>query len=95
MRLLDWKALKARGHVFTRRHTERLVKEGKFPAPIRVGENRIAWIEEEVDAHNAASQPNGSQEPPPSITPSHNANRPGRRHPERPKNAKTAPRQVS
>ena len=53
MRLLSWRALKDRGHVFTRRHTERLVKCGKFPAPIKVGENRIALIEEEVDAHNA------------------------------------------
>jgi prophage regulatory protein len=51
MRLLSWKALQERGHVYTRRHTERLVKASKFPAPIKVGDHRIAWIEEEVDAH--------------------------------------------
>jgi predicted DNA-binding transcriptional regulator AlpA len=51
MRLLNFAALQAKGHPFTRRHTERLVKEGKFPKPIHAGEHRIAWIESEVDAH--------------------------------------------
>ncbi len=52
MRLLTFSALgREKGHPYTRRHTERLVKAGKFPAPIQVGENRIAWIEEEIDAH--------------------------------------------
>jgi prophage regulatory protein len=54
MRLLTFQALQvSKGHPFTRRHTERLVKEGKFPAPVKVGESRIAWIEEEVDSHYA------------------------------------------
>lgn len=30
-------------------HVRRLVKAGKFPAPIRLGENRVAWIESEID----------------------------------------------
>ncbi len=30
-------------------HIRRLVRDGKFPAPIRLGENRVAWIEEEVE----------------------------------------------
>ena len=51
MKLLTFAALKtAKGHPYTRRHTERLVKQGRFPPPINVGEKRIAWIEEEVDA---------------------------------------------
>jgi predicted DNA-binding transcriptional regulator AlpA len=53
MKLLTFSALQARGHPFTRRHTERLVKEGKFPQPINAGEHRIAWIEEEIDQHYA------------------------------------------
>lgn len=31
-------------------HLRRLIKDGKFPAPIRLGENRVAWIESEIDA---------------------------------------------
>ena len=53
MRLLTFSALQRKGHPFSRRHTERLVKEGKFPRPINAGEHRIAWIEEEIDAHYA------------------------------------------
>jgi prophage regulatory protein len=52
MRLLDFPALKLRkGHPFSRRHTDRLVKAGRFPAPIDAGENRRAWVEQEVDEH--------------------------------------------
>jgi prophage regulatory protein len=53
MRLLTFAALQAKGHPFTRRRTEQLVKLGKFPQPIKAGENRIAWVEEEVDEHYA------------------------------------------
>jgi len=31
-------------------HIRRLVRNNKFPAPIRLGENRVAWIESEIDA---------------------------------------------
>jgi predicted DNA-binding transcriptional regulator AlpA len=52
MKLLTFAQLKAtRGHPFSRRHTERLILEGKFPAPIKAGEHRVAWIEAEVDDH--------------------------------------------
>ena len=30
-------------------HIRRLVSDNKFPAPIRLGENRVAWIETEID----------------------------------------------
>ena len=30
-------------------HVRRLIKAGKFPAPIRLGENRVAWIKSEID----------------------------------------------
>jgi prophage regulatory protein len=52
MRVLDFPALKLRkGHPFSRRHTDRLVKAGLFPAPIDAGVNRRVWIEEEIDQH--------------------------------------------
>ena len=42
---------------------ERLVKDGKFPAPVQVGENRIAWFEDEVDAHYARLAAERSPQP--------------------------------
>ena len=52
MRLLTFKQLKTeKGHPYTREHTRRLVKAGKFPEPIKVGDNRRAWVEDEYDAH--------------------------------------------
>lgn len=42
---------------FSRTHIWRLVKAGKFPAPIRIGENRVAWrlstVEEWIDARES------------------------------------------
>jgi prophage regulatory protein len=51
MRLKTFPQLKADGHPYCRVHTMRLVKAGKFPAPIRIGANRVAWDEAEIDAH--------------------------------------------
>jgi prophage regulatory protein len=40
-----------KGIRFTRQHLHRLVKDGKFPAPIKVGENTNAWVEPEIDTY--------------------------------------------
>ena len=32
----------------SRSHLHRLAGEGKFPKPIKIGENRSAWLESEV-----------------------------------------------
>jgi len=53
-RLLDRDDLHARGVRFSRGHLHRLMKSGRFPRPVKVGENRNAWIESEVDAWIAA-----------------------------------------
>jgi predicted DNA-binding transcriptional regulator AlpA len=56
MNLITFNGLKAQGHPYTRRHTERLIAEGKFPAPLKLGEGRtgrIAWNEAEIEAHYA------------------------------------------
>jgi prophage regulatory protein len=29
----------------------RQVAKGAFPRPIQIGENRVAWLEDEIDAH--------------------------------------------
>ncbi len=40
-----------KGIAYTRVHLSRLVKAGKFPQPIQLGANRVAWDEAEIDAH--------------------------------------------
>jgi prophage regulatory protein len=39
-----------KGWPYSRQHTYRLIRDGKFPKPIKLGENRIAFSEDEVDA---------------------------------------------
>jgi prophage regulatory protein len=48
-RLLDYQAIRARGIPWSRVHLARLEAAGKFPLRIDVGENSIAWFEDEVD----------------------------------------------
>ena len=48
-RLLDYSALKERGIPWTRVHLARLEAAGKFPLHIDVGDNSIAWFEDEID----------------------------------------------
>jgi prophage regulatory protein len=38
-----------KGIPYSRAHIYRLMKAGKFPKPIRLGENRIAFVEREID----------------------------------------------
>jgi prophage regulatory protein len=49
-RLLDFQALEERGIPWTRVHLGRLEAAGKFPLHIDVGENSVAWFEDEIDA---------------------------------------------
>jgi prophage regulatory protein len=49
-RLLDYQALRERGIPWSRVHVSRLEAAGKFPQHIALGENSIAWFEDEVDA---------------------------------------------
>jgi prophage regulatory protein len=57
----DLKAKK--GINYTRRHLRDLVRDGKFPQPVQLSEARIAWIEDEVDAWQAAKVAARSAEP--------------------------------
>jgi prophage regulatory protein len=51
MRLLSEKDLKTeKGVSYSHAHLRRLVVAGKFPPPLKIGENRNAWIEAEIDA---------------------------------------------
>jgi prophage regulatory protein len=48
-RLLNKSDLVARGIRYSRVHLDRLMREGKFPRSIALGENRKAWVESEID----------------------------------------------
>ncbi len=55
-KLVSLEGLRAKGIDFHRTHLDRLIRAGKFPRPIKIGENRNAWIEDEVDAHILAKR---------------------------------------
>ena len=48
-RLLTFSDLKELGIPWTRVHVGRLEAAGKFPQHIDLGENSIAWFEDEID----------------------------------------------
>lgn len=51
MRLIPMNELKpAKGISYSRPHIYRLINADKFPKPVKVGENRIAFVEAEIDA---------------------------------------------
>lgn len=44
--LVDWKTLKKMGWPYSRTHTNRLIKAGVLPAPLKLGQHergRVAW----------------------------------------------------
>jgi prophage regulatory protein len=49
MRVLSYADLKARGIPYSKVWLGKLIKEGRFPKPIRLGENRNAFVEAEID----------------------------------------------
>lgn len=49
MKVLDYDGLREKGIPYSRPHLWRLVKAGKFPAPIKWGGARNGWVEEEID----------------------------------------------
>ena len=51
MKLLSMAELKSeKGVSYSRPHLYRLMKAGKFPQPVKLGENRNAFVETEIDA---------------------------------------------
>ncbi|MBK3732902.1 AlpA family phage regulatory protein [Azospirillum brasilense] len=52
-RILRFKQLRERVP-FSRMHIDRLEKAGKFPKRVRIGENSVGWLENEVEAWIAA-----------------------------------------
>lgn len=50
MRVLSYADLKSKGIPFSKVWLGKLIKDGKFPRPLRLGENRVAFVESEIDA---------------------------------------------
>ena len=48
--LLSREDLCSRGIKYSRAQLYRKVKDKTFPPPVRLGENRIAWLASEIDA---------------------------------------------
>jgi prophage regulatory protein len=54
-RFLRFPQLKSeKGIPWSRMHVDRLEKAAKFPKRVRLGENTVAWREDEIDAMLAA-----------------------------------------
>jgi prophage regulatory protein len=49
MKLIPMDALDKKSIPYSRAHLYRLIRAKKFPAPVRLGENRIAFLESEID----------------------------------------------
>jgi prophage regulatory protein len=49
MRIIDWKQLKEL-QPYSRQHIARLEKAGKWPKRVRLGQNRVGWVYDEVEA---------------------------------------------
>jgi predicted DNA-binding transcriptional regulator AlpA len=51
-RLITYKELQPKkGVPYTRQHLRRKIKDGTWPAPVQLGDNAIAWFEDEIDEH--------------------------------------------
>jgi prophage regulatory protein len=50
MKLIDFDGLKAKGIPLSKTQIWRLIRNKKFPAPIKIGALKNAWLETEIDA---------------------------------------------
>jgi prophage regulatory protein len=50
IKLLGWNDLRERGLLFSRTHVYRLIAAGKFPKPIHISSQRVAFVESEIDS---------------------------------------------
>ncbi len=49
LKIVSLKDLRERGIRYSRVHIDRLVKSKKFPPKIKLGENRVGWLESDID----------------------------------------------
>ena len=55
--LLGWREVRARCGNIGRTSVYRLIRDGKFPAPVAVGSGRVMWRATEIEAWMAALPP--------------------------------------
>jgi prophage regulatory protein len=54
MKMLSLSDLRAKkGVPFSRQHIHRLIRQRKFPVPVKVGANTNGWVESEIDEYIA------------------------------------------
>jgi prophage regulatory protein len=46
--LLDDAGLRQLGIAFSRQHRHRLIQQGRFPRPLKIGANKCAWLAREI-----------------------------------------------
>lgn len=51
MKVLGLDDLKGRGIPFSRQHIHRLIRQGKFPRPFKIGDRTNGWTDEEIDQY--------------------------------------------
>ena len=51
MKVLETRDLRERGIHWTRQHIYRLVKEGRFPKPFKLGTKTNAWTVDQIDEY--------------------------------------------
>ena len=51
MKVLAFKDLREKGIPFCRQHIHKLVKQGAFPPPLKVGGKTNSWVETEIDEY--------------------------------------------
>ena len=50
-KILLFPELRPRGVVHCRRHLDRLEAQGKFPKRVLLGDRRVGWVADEIDAY--------------------------------------------
>jgi prophage regulatory protein len=50
-KILIFEELRDHGIVLGRRHLRRLEAAGKFPKRIKIGEHRVGWLADEIEAY--------------------------------------------
>jgi prophage regulatory protein len=53
IRFLSRDDLRARGITHSKTHLTRLVKQGLFPRPVKLGYSTMVWVETEIDEYQA------------------------------------------
>jgi prophage regulatory protein len=51
MKVLSHRDLPSKGIRWSRQHIHRLVREGRFPPPFKLGGRTNAWVEAEIDEY--------------------------------------------